>query len=188
MCPQITNACVAATAPHKIRDLIHTGIQPHLLKLLTEQDELAHTQLLRNAIGAVDTGEAIATMRSAALLPKLVDQVIAAEGKRMQNAYKAEQDHKSPAPVGGVASEEGEEQETTAERIAYVIPCPYAWAEHHQHSTKIAEGKILDAWEDHLAHAHANIAGTIEGIANESASYKPMGTSAKHPPKATDKA
>lgn len=129
----------------------------------------------------MDTGEAIAIMRSAVLLRKLVNQVITAETRRMQSTHEPGQEHKSPAPVGGVPCEEGKVQEMSTEQATVVIPCPYAWAEHHQHNSKIMEVKTLGDWEGHLAHAHVNIAGTIDSIANKSSSHNPIGISAKYP-------
>ena len=186
MCPHITNACIAATHPHKIRDLIHSAIQPYLLQLLTEQDGIAHTQLVGRAIGAMDTCEAVAVMRSAALLHKTVNIAITEEARRMQNTHEPGHVPKGQVPIRVGPCEEGQEQEMATGRATIVIPCPCAWAERHHRDYKDRKFKTHGTREDLLDHAHANIARTIDCIATESSTHNPIGMGAKHPRQQTN--
>ena len=173
MCPQVTDACIAATTPGKVRELIHTAIQPHLHELLAEQGTLAFTQCVRKAIASTDTSEMIAIMRSTVLLPGIASRAITAERERICATRIIEQDRSRPTPVGGDAIEAEDEQCATAGQAVRAIPCPYAWADHKQQSYRGTEGKKAVAWDAFLAQARANIAGAIACIHDESATVNP---------------
>ena len=144
-------------------------------------DELEHIQCIREAIGAMDTGKTIAIMRSAARLREIVNSTIAAEAREMQNVPGPSYEPQSPSPTGGGPIDERKTQALAMDQAPIDIPCPYAWAERYLDDSKDREPRTHSPNESQLDQVYANIAQTINDIADKSSTHHPIGMGSKHP-------